>query len=161
MTSKAETSQIYAVGRKIEKWLGDEGFNTWKSAEDNSHFSYKATRDDCQPLLVFQPQSKTDSFQVAGDMKLTRESQNKLREIPEKQRRFMLFDFKMALLSTECHWQFTPSPESWKTVRVSKTVFYDGLSKDRFFETVDAVTRAMSVVILTFQWKFNVTPYVS
>lgn len=161
MLSQAETSQICKVGKKIEKWLGDEGFNTWKSAEENCHFSYKATRKDCQPLLVFQPQSKIDSFSVAGDMKLSRESQKKLGEIPEKQRRFMFFDFKMALLSTECHWQFTPSSESWKTVRVSKTVFYDGLSKDRFFETVDSVTRAMSLVILTFQWKFNVTPYVS
>ncbi len=152
--------QTGEVGKRIEEWLDDEGFSVWKLADENSRFSFKMTRDECPPLLVLQPQSKSDSLIVTSDVRLTDEGQEKLLALP-KEREFMLFDLKMVLLSTECRCQFMPSSKSWKSIRVSKPVFYDGLTKDRFFETVDVVSRAVSLVILTFQWKFGVTPYVS
>ncbi len=156
-----EIEEIKHVQKRIEKWLLDEGFSVWEFADDDSHFSYKANRDDLLPLSIFQPQNKNDSIIVVGDIRLSEESQKKLSAVSEEERKFMLYEFKMVLLSTECRWQLSPSPESWKAIRVSKSVFYDGLSKDRFFETVNVVTRAISSVILAFQWKFGVTPYVS
>lgn len=149
------------VGERLEEWLEAEGFTVWKFADEDSRFSLKVTRDEYPPLLVLQPQSKADSILVTGDVRLTDKGQEKLVALPEKEREFMLFDLRMVLLSTECRCQFVPSSKSWKIVRVSKPVFYDGLTKDRFFETVDTVARAVSLVILTFQWKFGVTPYVS
>jgi hypothetical protein len=153
--------QASEVGKTIEEWLDDEGFSVWKLADKKTSFSFKMTRDESPPLLVLQPQSKSDSLLVTTDVRLTDEDQEKLSSMPEKEKEFMLFDLKMVLLSTECRCQFTPSSKSWNLIRVSKPVFYDGLTKDRFFETVDTVTRAASLVILTFQWKFGVTPYVS
>jgi hypothetical protein len=161
MQNALKTMQTGDVGKKIETWLGDEGFNVWKFAGENSRFSFKTTRDECPPLLVLQPQSKADSLLVTCDVRLTDEGREKLQALPKREREFMLFDLKMVLLSTECHCQFIPSSGSWKAIRVSKPVFYDGLSKDRFFETMDTVARAVSLILLTFQWKFGVTPYVS
>ncbi len=155
------TVHVDEVGDKIEKWLDEEGFSVWKFADRGSLFSYKATREDYHPLLIFQPQNKTDSILVISDIKLAIEDQKQFLAIPEEERKFMLFDFKMALLATECHWQFIPSSESWKTIRISRIIFYDGLSKNRFFENVDAVARAASLVLLTFQLKFGITPYIS
>lgn len=154
-------TQIKGVRERIETWLTDEEFSVWKFGDVDSRFSYKVSRNDCLPLSILQPQSKTDSVLIVSDIRLTDEDQKKLMKIPEKERKFMLFDFRMALLSTGCRWQFIPSTDSWKSIRVSKSVFYDGLSKDRFFEIVDVVMRAVSLVILTFQLKFDVTPYVS
>lgn len=148
------------IQKRIEKWLHDEGFAVWEFDDDGSRFSYKANRDDSLPLSIFQPEDKNDSILVVGDIRLSEESQRKLSATPEE-RRFMLYEFRMVLLSTECRWQFIPSSESWKAIRISKAIFYDGLSKDRFFETLDIVTRAVSSVMLAFQWKFGVTPYVS
>lgn len=161
MSRAPKIEQIGQVKKRIEKWLLDEGFAVWEFADENSHFAYKANRDDCLPLSIFQPQNKNDSVLVVGDIRLSEESQKKLSAAPEEERKFMLYEFRMVLLSTECRWRFIPSSESWKAIRISKAVFYDGLSKDRFFGTVDVVTRAISSVILAFQWKFGVTPYVS
>jgi hypothetical protein len=154
-------TQIGHARKRVAKWLFDEGFSVWEFADEESHFSYKANRDEYLPLSIFQPHDKTDSILVAGDVRLSEESQRKLSAVSEEERKFMLYEFKMVLLSTECRWQLIPSSECWKAIRISKAVFYDGLSKDRFFEALDVVTRAMSSVILAFQWKFGVTPYVS
>jgi hypothetical protein len=161
MTSATEIMQTEQVGKMVEEWLVDEGFNIWKSTDKDSRFSFKAARDDCSPLLVLQPRNKADSLSVVCEIRFTDEGQKKLAALPDREREFMLFDLRMVLLSTECRCQFTPSIQSWKAIRISKAVFYDGLTKHRFFETVDTVARAVSMVILTFQWKFSVTPYVS
>jgi hypothetical protein len=161
MPNATELAQVEEIGKRVEEWLVDEGFSIWKSADKNCRFSFKVTRDDCLPLFVLQPRNKVDSLLVVCDTRLTDEGQKRLSTLPEKERGFMLFDLRTVLLSTACRWQFIPSLESWKTIRVSKAVFYDGLTKDRFFETVDTVARAVSLVILSFQWKFGITPYVS
>lgn len=146
---------------RIEEWLGDEGFNIWKIPDEGVHFSYKMSQDDSHPLVVRQLKNKTDSIQIVGDVRLNASNQDKLRSIPENEKRFMLFDIRMVLLSTGCLGQFKQSAESWETHQILKTVFYDGLTKDQFFETLEVVTHAVSSVILTLEWKFNVTPYVS
>lgn len=161
MSKAPKIEQIGHVKKKIEKWLLDEGFTVWEFADEDSHFAYKANRDDCLPLSIFQPQNKNDSILVVGDIRLSEESQEKLLAVPEEERKFMLYEFRMVLLSTECRWRFVPPSESWKSIQISKAIFYDGLSKDRFFETVDIVTRAISSTLLAFQWKFGVVPYVS
>jgi len=153
--------RVEDVEGTVEEWLKAEGFSVWKLADDDSLFSFKATRDECSPLLVLQPQSKGDSLLVTCDVRLADQGQKKLSTLPEKEREFMLYDLRMVLLSTECRCHFVPSAKAWNAIRISKPVFYDGLTKDRFFETMDTVARAVSAVILTFQWKFGVTPYVS
>jgi hypothetical protein len=155
-----ELTGIETVRKTIEKWLEDEDFTIWKFPDENAHFSYKTARDDCLPLLIYQPRHRTDSIQVSSDVRLSKEDHKKLHTIRDRER-FLLFDFKMVLLSTACNWQFIPSVDNWRTLRVSKAVFYDGLSKDKFFETVEAVARAVSTVMVTFQWKFDITPVVS
>lgn len=160
-TKMQRPSAIGEFQERIAEWLGDEGFNLWKFPDEDAHFSYKVSRGDSHPLVVRQLKNQTDSIQIAGDVRVNAANQNKLQTIPDNEKRFLLFDFRMVLLSTGCRWQFLPSPESWETLHISKTVFYDGLTKDRFFEVLEVVTRAMSLVILTLEWKFNVTPYVS
>ena len=141
MTSNPKMTQTKGVRERIENWLTDEEFSIWKFGDMDSRFSYKVSRNDCLPLSILQPQSKNDSIMIVSDIRLTDEDQKKLMKIPEKERKFMLFDFRMLMLSTGCQWQFLPSQESWKTIRVSKALFYDGLSKHKFFETVDVVHR--------------------
>jgi len=153
--------QIEGVGKRIEKWLIDEAFQISKVADENAYFSYKVTKDGGMTLSVLQPQNKTDSILVVGDISLTDEDQKKLATIPEKERRVMLSDLTMDLLTTQCRWQFIPPTEAWETIRVLRPIFYDGLSKDRFFETVDIVMRAVLSVIFALQRKFDATPYVS
>jgi hypothetical protein len=125
MQSASKTVQTNEVGKKIETWLGDEGFSVWRFAGERARFSFKTTRDECPPLLVLQPQSKADSLLVTCDVRFTDEGREKLLALPEKEREFMLFDLKMVLLSTECRCQFMPSSESWKAIRISKPVLYD------------------------------------
>lgn len=151
---------IEAVRQQIEQWLGDEGFKIWKFPAKDAHFSYKVARGEGSPLLIWQPRDKADSIQVSSDVRLAVDDQVKLEAVHEREQ-FLLFDLKMVLLSTACNWQFIPSFENWRTLRLSKAVFYDGLSKDRFFETVDLVARAVSTVMVTFQWKFDITPVAS
>jgi hypothetical protein len=153
--------QIEEVGKRIEKWLVDEEFRVSSVADENARFFYKVTKDGGVTLSVLQRQNKTDSILIVGDVSLTDEDQKKLATIPEKDRRSMLLDIRMDLLSTKCRWQFIPPTQSWKTIRVSKSIFYDGLSKDRFFETMDIVMRAVLLIVFTFQRKFDITPYTS
>jgi hypothetical protein len=156
----SEVTDVKALRQRIERWLGDEGFQIWPFPDKEAYFAYKVARDGGSPLLIWQPRDKTDSIQVSSNVRLAEDDHAKLQTVHE-QKRFLLFDFKMVLLSTGCNWQFIPSPESWRSLRVSKTIFYDGLSKDRFFETIDAITRAVSTIMVTFQWKFDITPVVS
>ncbi len=158
--SGIELDGIEAVRERIERWLEDEGFKVWKFPDRDACFSYKVARKDSLPLLIWQPRDKVDSIQVSSDIRLASDDQAKLEVIRDRER-FLLFDFRMVLLSTQCNWQFNPSLENWRTLRVSRTIFYDGLSKDRFFETVDMVERAVSTVMVTFRWKFDITPVVS
>lgn len=161
MQNSSELQSVGEVRMRIEEWLGDEGFKLWKIPDQDTHFSYKLNRDDGHPLVVLQPRTKADSIQVVGEIKLNKKNQEKLLAIPEKEKRFLLFDLRMGLLSTGCRWKFLPTLESWNTIQLSKDVFFDGFSKDRFFEIIGTVNRAVTLVCLSLEWKFDIKSYVS
>jgi hypothetical protein len=159
--STTEVLSADEVETVLQAWLDDEGFSLWKLSDKQARFALKMARDEYPPLVVVQPKGRVDSVQVSGEVRFAYDAQKRIAALPEKERNFLLFDLRMVLLATECRFQFTPSPKAWSSIRLSKTVFYDGLTKDRFFEVVDVVSRALSSVILTFEWKFGITPYVS
>jgi hypothetical protein len=161
MQTTAPELQADEVEQVLEAWLNEEGFSLWKVTDKKLRFSVKMARDEYPPLLVVQSKGRVDSVQVTGEVRFSYEDQKRISGLPEKERNFLLFDLRMVLLATECRFQFMPSPKAWSSIRLSKTIFYDGLTKDRFFEVVDVVSRALSSVILTFEWKFGITPYVS
>ena len=123
MQSTSKLRSVDEVEDRLEEWLGDEGFKLWKVLDKDSEFSYKVSRDDGHPLVVHQPGTKTDSIQVVGEIRLDKKNQEKLLAIPKKEKGFLLFDLRMGLLSTGCRWEFLPSLESWKTLRISKAIF--------------------------------------
>ncbi len=161
MQSTSRLRSVNEVENLVEEWLDDEGFKLWKVPDEDSEFSYKVSRGDIHPLVVHQPGTKTDSIRVVGEIKLDKKNHEKLLTIPEKEKGFMLFDLRMGLLSKDCRWEFLPSLESWKTLRIFKTAFSDGFSKDRFFEILEAVDRAVTLVCLSLEWKFDIKSYTS
>ena len=158
-TSKRRS--VDEVEERLEEWLRDEGFELWKIPDKDSEFSYKVSQEDGHPLVVLQPGTKTDSVQVVGEIRLDKKNHEKLLAIPEKEKGFLLFDLRMGLLSTGCRWEFLPSLESWKTLQLSKAIFFDGFSKDRFFEIMETVNRAVALVRLSLEWKFDIKSYIS
>lgn len=44
--------------------------------------------------------------------------------------------------------RFDPDAENLERIRIMKTIYFDGLTKDKFFDTIFALIRASSIVEL-------------
>lgn len=145
------------IQEKLEKWLSDEGYSITKGKENNNLFSYAFTLKGSPTFTVLQPKAKKDSIAVATSLALGLE-ESKFQKMPEKEKEEMLWNLKMLLLRSGCNYIFSPPGKPFN-IQFYKAVYYDGLSKNSFFEAVDIVLRAFLIALMTLQQKgFGVKP---
>jgi hypothetical protein len=149
---------VEEVQQKVEKWLLDENFNINKNKDEKSFFSYNAARANLPILVILQPKMNKDSIVIACLISFGEGELEKVAKMPVEEKEEMFWNLRMLLLQCGCRFVFVPSLEIFKFIQISEKIYYDGLSKNSFFQTVNKVTDAALVVIFTFQRKLGVKP---
>jgi len=129
----------------------EEGYSISKGKEDNKLFSYTFTLKGAPTFTVLQPKAKKDSIAVATGLALGPE-ESKFQKMPEKEKEEMLWDLRVLLLRSGCSFIFSPLGKPFN-IQFYKPIYYDGLSKNSFFEAVNSVQSVFLIALMIFRKK--------
>jgi hypothetical protein len=148
---------------KVINWLREEGMNPedrTRLHEGANYFARIVTKEGKQTesgeivgeegFHVLFPKDKLDSVTISELIALDRESQKSYDSLGAtdqgilQQDRFY-FDLQLALLQKNVFFVFEDNVRRLRTLEVYKGVFFDGLTKDKFFDTYNTVDSAIAI----------------
>ena len=136
-----------AIPEKIQKWLEMENLKFNKVVGEgarNTLFNYHVTLPSGTSINVFQPSNKKDSICVStalifGDAfnkKFNQKTNIELTEIFSEMR------FKLASVDVEFNFENGELP---KRLVIYHPIYFDAISKDRFFKAISTVYKAFNL----------------
>jgi hypothetical protein len=127
------------VIEKIQKWLKEESIEITNI--DNPFADYQVnTKNPNQSICL--PKNKIDVIEFATSVYFTKEDQKAyvaLKNNEEKLR--IIWDLQRSLLEINVEYEVKPDFDNLESIIIKKTVYFDGLSKDRFMDTIFALQR--------------------
>ena len=129
---------------KIKRWLEAEELDCVLLIGEfarNTLFSYHVTLLSGTEITVFQPSNRKDSITVSATLFL---SDEKVRRLRRKQKNIQEETFsevliKLAPLDVEL---ILEGGEVCQRIGINHQIYFDGLSKDRFFRAISTVNKA-------------------
>jgi hypothetical protein len=130
---------------RIEEWLKEEGFSCSLLLGDegkNSLFNYLVSLPSGFRMNVVQPSNKKDLIFVLSRLLFTPEQNKLFLQKTSVERDEILADmrFKLAALDVDFSFEDGKSPRS---IKVLHPIYYDALTKDRFFRGINIVFKAL------------------
>jgi hypothetical protein len=138
------------LGEKALKWLTEEGFSIEPLKQEGFLSVYQA-------YYPSNPKNKFSVAQANGDDKivmgtgifLDQEDQSRIAKLPSAQRTQIVIDLSKLLYSFgDTAFKIDENRGVVKSVTVTKSIFADGLSKDRFMGAITDLYRTTGGVLL-------------
>ncbi len=145
------------VENKIRKWLLDEGYDVKKINDPRSHFSYSFTRAGDLHFFVLQLKNKIDSIIVFLFLGFGKEGTGTFSSMSDDKREKIRENIIVDLATIGCEYAFLPK-EAPNRIRLSKIIYYDGLSKHNFFESIGLVRRGFLLVSCILRRELGISP---
>ena len=128
---------------KVKQWIDSEELDCVVLIGEfaqNTLFSYHITLASGTELTVFQQSNRTDSLTISASLFLPEEKIKNLRKHKSiQQDTFSKVLIKLAPLDVEV---FLEGGEVFQRININHRIFFDGLTKDRFFKAISTVNRA-------------------
>ena len=129
---------------KIKQWLESEGLDCVALIGEfakNTMFSYHVTLASGIEITIFQPTNKGDSIIISATLFL---SEDKIKSLRKKHKSMQEGTFsevliKLAPLDVEVSLE---GGEVFQRININHQIYFDGLTKDRFFRAISTVKRA-------------------
>ncbi|MFI5422248.1 MAG: DUF2299 family protein [Nitrososphaerales archaeon] len=141
------------VKSKIQAWLVEDGYQVEQNEDETADFHLTATHPQTHVAFdVIKPRNKPDMIAVAAGVGLAQNQVTRLRAIQEQKRVDFIWDIKFQLLSSGYDFQFSPdSTTTVEKVIVSVSLWFDGLNKHAFMNSLSKVNNGFILVL----WKFS------
>lgn len=129
---------------KIKQWLDAEELDCVTLIGEfakNTMFSYHIILATGTEISVFQPSNKNDSIIISSTLFLPEEKVKSLRKkhTSIQQGTFSELLIKLAPLDVEVSLE---GGEIFQRININHQIYFDGLTKDRFFRAISTVNRA-------------------
>lgn len=141
------------VAAKVKNWLSEEGFVIIEMYNETLDFKYVVSKDDIR-LSIGSPKSSKDCLVIEGRVPLSESQQSMLKHT--KTKKMFITELEIALLQMNCdvdiHKISKDNKEEFTVslIEVWKAIFFEGLSKDRLFESMVLIYNAMRIILLKF-----------
>jgi len=151
MVKKILSEKVKETKGKVLDWLKEEAFSPEDVADPNAYFNF-SIKVSGSPLHVVQNVRAIDSFFVGANLVLTPAQLDLLKNSMDKKKRQEFFwDLRLTLLKNNSLGDFEIKPNPPDDVREvfvsSRRIFYDALTKDRLIHAINAVYRAVMMVV--------------
>lgn len=138
---------------RIEKWLQEEGRKVIPKTEKNTIFSLESQYPNGLALYVVQPSASIDGILIMVDLGIDTETQNKLKSLSKSEQTDILWKVRFGLLNLNVEFDGVSIP--LKKIRITKSIYYDGLTKNTFLDVYSTVMRAFLFVSWTLDSAFG------
>jgi hypothetical protein len=137
---------------RIKTWLDEEDFKyaqvMGKQAQ-NALFNYLVTLPSGKKINIFQPSNKKDSIAVSTGLRFTPEQMRLFSQKTKTERNEILSEMRFKLASLDVEFGFTGG-EIPSTIKITHPIYYDALTKDRFFKAIGTVYKALLIAAWAF-----------
>jgi len=133
-----------AIPEKIKKWLKMENLNFNQVVGEgarNTLFNYHVTLPSGTSFNVFQPSNKKDSICVSTALIFGDALNKKFNQKTKIEREEIFSEMRFKLVSLDVEFNFY-NGEFPKRLVINHPIYYDALSKDRFFKAISTVYKA-------------------
>jgi hypothetical protein len=133
---------------KIKCWLNEEN-TKYKIIEDpNTYFHLQMENPN---LSIYMEKDRIDSIVLATNVYFP-DADKKFFSKVEKEKKKFFWNLQSALNLIDIEYSIFPAIGEIEYIYIRKVIYFDGLSKDRLFESISKIARGRNCVILQYQW---------
>lgn len=142
------------VPEKLKRWMDSEELN-WAQLigefAQNTLFRYHITLESGTELNVFQPSIKKDVINVSAALFLSSSQIKNLRQKSkhDQEKILLKLNFKLAPIDVELEIE---GGEIYRRISITHQIYYDALTKDRFFKAISTVDKAVKLTNLILEY---------
>jgi hypothetical protein len=96
------------------------------------------------------PEEKKDSIRFKASAYLSPDDQRAFSRLDKGKKDSFLKAVRYSLLSTDLDHNLVPDGDILQHISVTKVIYFDGLTKDRFFDTILLLKRALGLLDLAY-----------
>jgi len=138
------------LGHTIKDWLVAEGLKASNQADPNAIFKLLINHPAEVPVQIWQEIGWKDKIMIMSTINFDTPALQKFETLPEDLRNDVLWQIRFLLIAHGVTFKFQPPKASWpQQIQVSKILYYDGVTKDRFMEWVLKAVEAVLLISWT------------
>lgn len=149
----SKTDKSKQVKNKIEKWLLEEDFKIKTDTETRNLFTLLVEDPRGIRSVILQPLTALDKVVIGITTKIDDKQMAKIEQMDNADRENFFWEIASGLLSLQVN--FTSLTFPFKEMRVSSEIYFDGVTKNSFFNTYDKVRRGVAFILLAFRNKLG------
>jgi hypothetical protein len=132
---------------KVIRWLRDEGYTPEDVTDMHPNTAYfaKVMINKRSGFHVGFSTKQLDSVVISEMIAKDKDYQNAYKLLPALDQTDFFYDLKLALLQMNVTFNLENGFRELQSVTVAKPIYFDGLTKDKFFDTVFTVHRAIEI----------------
>ena len=138
---------------RIETWLKEEGYSyspvTGEQASNTLFNHLVHLPDGKHHVNIFQPSTKEDSISVSTGLLFTEEQRKGFSQKTRIERDEILSEMRFKLASIDVEFGFI-NGQMPKAMQFTHPIYYDALTKDRFFKAITTVFKAFKIASWAF-----------
>ena len=133
------------VVEKIQKWLNEESIDFAKVEQSYLDFKFDIKNPN---ISIFSYNDKPDSMEFGAYASLTELDKKAFEHKKIEEKLQILWDLERSLIEINVGYVFLPNHLNLERLQFSKKIYFDGLSKDKFMDTIFALQRSYKLVEL-------------
>jgi hypothetical protein len=149
MSDSSEQNKI-DVGRKIMQWLEEESAIFQEEKDPYRMFKVVVFPANDMPIYITIDKQKIDSLTLVARSGFSEQDKKALSHSHDKRIDFVR-RLRSALLQSRVTYNFYPDFNNIEYIEIYKTLYFDGLSKHRFFQYIEDIVRALSWLSLEYE----------
>jgi hypothetical protein len=143
----------FQVAELVKGWLSEEGLTAQDFPDASADVAFAFSQGNSKINVGFHKTS-VDSLMIIGGIILEPQEQTMLKYTKTKVE--FLLDVQIAFLQQNLDFIIEPTNNranefSISDIKLQKTIYFDGLTKDRFFDIVSAIYNCLKILDLKFK----------
>lgn len=148
MTEADKLSQQQEIIERVVNWIKEEGYDPIEVTHLNKNANYFATIkvSEKKGFNIVFPSKNLDSLLIIAILRLKKDFQIEYMALQRLDKNRLFFDIKIALLQMNVHFDIRDGVESINIFEVKKVIYFDGLTKDKLFDTIYSVGNSVEII---------------
>lgn len=134
------------VVKRIIEWLNAEPLTYTLRENDSDRFRATIELSQNLNLDVQLTSQKPDRVVLLTNAYLGPDDQRAYSWLDRENKESFLRAVRCALLNIDVNHQISPNAETLQSIIITKTIYFDGLTRDRFFDSILLLKRAFSLL---------------
>lgn len=142
---------------KLIAWLSQEGLLKEQVQDEklSFHLACEYPARSGRHVNIIQPKGREDVVIVFSRIRLSDTHKRALHSLHPKAKERLLWDMRYALLFRESSFEMEPSGGDLESIRFTREIFYDGLTKNKLMEALKENLKCELYVVWKFQEVFG------